>query len=61
MKHALRNWKTTLVGVGMLLVISGNVAKDPTVLMDKGTLLGGAAAVGLILGKDGDKTGIATK
>lgn len=59
MKHAIKNWKTSLVGVGMLLLISGTVAQDPAKIMDKETLLGTAGAIGLILGKDGDKTGTA--
>lgn len=59
MKNIFKNWKTSLVGVGILITLSGHAAKDPKILLDEKVLATAAAGVGLILSKDGDKTGTA--
>lgn len=59
MKNAFKNWKTSMAGVGMLLVIGSSVAQNPKKNINQEAVLGTIAAVGLILGKDGDKTGTA--
>ena len=54
MKHVLRNWKTSLAGVGTIIVgvskiVSGDIAGGATLVI---------AGVGLLSAKDADKTGI---
>jgi hypothetical protein len=54
MKHVLRNWKTSLAGVGTIIVgvskiVSGDIAGGATLVI---------AGVGLLSAKDADKTGL---
>ena len=56
MKNALRSWKTTLGGVGILLTTGADIAHDPSkITIQQLTQL--LAGVSLILAKDGSVTG----
>lgn len=57
MGNILRNWKTTLAGIGTLVLAGATIANHPTALLDPQTLATIAAGVGLILGKDASVTG----
>lgn len=57
MKNAKRNWKTTLMGIFSLALTGVAVATNPASLTNPEVLTGIITGVGLILAKDGDKSG----
>ncbi len=59
MKNARRNWKTTIAGIFALAITGLQVYQNPASLLDPSTFGGITAGVGLILAKDGDKSGTA--
>lgn len=60
MKNALRNWKTTLLGVLTLAGTAAHAYQNPASLADPTVLAGITAGIGLIVAKDGDKSGTVT-
>jgi hypothetical protein len=58
-KNAKRNWKTTLAGVLTLAFTGLTIYADPSRLADPTTISGIVGGVGLIVAKDGDKSGTA--
>ncbi len=61
MNNAKRNWKTTVFGILMLAISGFTIYNDPSKATDPQTMGGIAGGVGLILAKDGDKTGVFNK
>lgn len=59
MNNAKRNWKTTLAGILTLAFAGLSIWQDPAKASDPATVGGIVAGVGLIVAKDGDKTGAA--
>ncbi len=57
MNNAKRNWKTTVFGILMLAISGFTIYNDPAKATDPQTMGGIAGGIGLILAKDGDKTG----
>ena len=57
--NTTRNWKTTVFGILMLAISGFTIYTDPTKATDPQTMGGIAGGIGLILAKDGDKTGTA--
>jgi hypothetical protein len=57
--NTTRNWKTTIFGILMLAISGFSIYNDPTKAMDPQIMTTIAGGVGLILAKDGDKTGTA--
>lgn len=53
MKNIVTNWKTTLIGI---IIVGGLAYKAFTVGFEIQEVLLGLAAIGFILGKDGDKS-----
>ena len=58
--NATRNGKTTVFGILMLAISGFQIYPDPSKATDPQTMGGIAGGVGLILAKDGDKSGTAT-
>ena len=54
MKNWLRNWKTSTVGIGMLLMLVPKLANPATLTIEDISAIAGG--VGLVLAKDGDKS-----
>jgi hypothetical protein len=59
MKDAKRNWKTTVAGILTLAFAGLSIWQDPAKASDPATIGGLVTGVGLIVAKDGDKTGVA--
>lgn len=59
MNNATRNWKTTVFGILMLAFSGLSIYSDPNKATDPQTMAQVAAGVGLIVAKDGDKSGTA--
>lgn len=59
MKHATKNWKTTLAGVALAVlgVLQASHAKSPMqAIQDHNVQLDMVAAAGMVLAKDADKS-----
>lgn len=61
MNHARRNWKTTVTGILMLALSGFSIYSDPSKATHPETIAWIGGGIGLILAKDGDKTGLAGK
>jgi hypothetical protein len=59
MKNTKRNWKTSIFGALMLAMAGFSIYTDPAKATDPGVMGAVAGALGLLLAKDGDKTGTA--
>jgi hypothetical protein len=59
MNNAKRNWKTTIVGILVLALSGFSIYSDPSKATDPQTIAQIGGGIGLILAKDGDKTGTA--
>ncbi len=57
MQNAQRNWKTTIFGILTLALAGFQIYTNPTTATDVQTMAAVATGVGLIVAKDGDKTG----
>lgn len=58
LRGALKNWKSTLAGLALIIGTAASVSQDPSKVFDKSTAAAIIAGVGLIAAKDGDKTGL---
>lgn len=57
MINAKRNWKTSVFGALMLALAGFSIYTDPAKATDPQTIATIGGGVGLILARDGDKTG----
>ena len=53
----MKNWKTTLAGIAILIGASGEIINKPTKATDISTWTQVAAGIGLLFGKDHNVTG----
>lgn len=60
MKNAARNWQTTLAGILSLAFAGLQIYRNPATISDPATIAAVTAGVGLIVAKDGDKSGTAS-
>lgn len=51
----MKNWKTTLAGIAILIGATGEIVNKPQKATDLSTWTQVAAGVGLLFGKDHDK------
>lgn len=57
MKDFIRNWKTTLAGVGILITVTAKLAQDPRSITNMDTIGMIGAGIGALMAKDGNVTG----